>query len=382
MKIAIVILHADPARGGAERYTVDLAHALIKRGHEVTLLASSFADLTRATGPLPREREPDSPSPSMLGEGPHRIQLAATGFTRSQRYKHFLDSLDAHLSASAYDIIHAMLPVRQCDLYHPHAGMAIDALRQKSWMMRMQNRMNRRGTFAQVEWKLLTSPNGPTVLALSEYVQASIKGAYPQLPPDRLETLFNAVDLERFSPHPAAESSGRGLMVAQDFARKGLEVTIRALAHAPNVTLTVIGKEDPTPWRNLARSLAVSDRLTFAGPQTDVRPFYRDADFFVLPTKHDPCSLVVLEALAMGLPVISTKFNGACEIMEQGRHGFIMNDPNNIGQLAEALRELCGPATRTRMSAACLELRPRLSYEHHLDQLLRIYQRARHRRER
>ena len=101
------------------------------------------------------------------------------------------------------------------------------------------------------------------------------------------------------------------------------------------------------------------------------------ADFFVLPTKHDPCSLVVLEALAMGLPVVSTVYNGATEIMTDGVHGYVLPDPSDVDALAGAMRKMLDPDRRAQMSRACLELRPQLSYDTHLDRLLGIYETAR-----
>jgi UDP-glucose:(heptosyl)LPS alpha-1,3-glucosyltransferase len=114
--------------------------------------------------------------------------------------------------------------------------------------------------------------------------------------------------------------------------------------------------------------------VQFTGPAPDPRPFYRAADFFILPTKHDPCSLVVLEALAMGLPVISTRFNGACEVMTDGKHGFVLPDPSEVAALAGAMRKLMDEQTKMRMSEACLELRPKLSYDNHLRALVNIYE--------
>jgi UDP-glucose:(heptosyl)LPS alpha-1,3-glucosyltransferase len=95
MKVALVILHANPARGGAERYTVDLASTLGKRGHDVALISCE--------------------------------SLKPRGFTRTGRYKRFLRAVQAHLKAARYDVVHAMLPIPECDLYHPHAGVAAEA---------------------------------------------------------------------------------------------------------------------------------------------------------------------------------------------------------------------------------------------------------------
>ncbi len=379
VKVALVILHADPARGGAERYTVDLACALAGRGHEVSLLASTFAS------DIPAEQQ---------------VPLAgASGISRLGRYLRFLDSLDAHLTTTRYDVVHAMLPVRRCDVYHPHAGLAVDAVQTghlkhgrgvAAALSRLANRLNRkRQRFARVERELLNGEKPPVVLCLSDYVKGTIVRHFPALPQDRLATLFNAVDLNRFDPacHPEAALAVRSrfnvaadrvvaLMIAQDYRRKGLPEAMQALAglNDPRLVLLVVGKQDPRPYQHLAAKLKVGGRVVFAGPTADPRPFYQAADFFVLPTRHDPCSLVVLEALAMGLPVISTRFNGACEIMTEGRHGFVLSDPRDVGALAQAMGRLLDGDARRSMRQACLDFRPALSYELHVERLLRIYQ--------
>jgi UDP-glucose:(heptosyl)LPS alpha-1,3-glucosyltransferase len=167
-------------------------------------------------------------------------------------------------------------------------------------------------------------------------------------------------------------------MIAQDFARKGLRQAIEAVAmlNDPSIVLVVVGKEEPGEYRILARKLGVDEAVIFAGTTADTYRFYRAADFFVLPTRHDPCSLVVLEALAMGVPVISTIFNGACEIMTEGLHGFVLGDPGDVNALAEAMKKLSSAGFRDGVSRACLELRERLSMEKHLNELESIYRRS------
>jgi UDP-glucose:(heptosyl)LPS alpha-1,3-glucosyltransferase len=350
VNIALVILHADPARGGAERYTVDLAAALARRGHDVSLLASTHAADLALSGVRP-------------------VKIAAYGLGRQMQYGCFLAALNDELEQSHYDVVHAMLPVDRCDVYHPHAGMAAAAAQKWNVAFNPRRRM-----MARTERKLLIGPNAPITIALSEYVKRSILEHYP-IQPDRLATLFNAVDLHRFEPAPRPyHDYVNGLFIGQDFERKGLG---RALAAAsmlkePRLKITIVGKRD-------ARFPVPPDpggQFSFAGEVPDPRPFYADADFFVLPTKHDPCSLVVLEALAMGVPVISTTFNGATEIMTDGVHGYVLKDATDVAGLAEAMRKMLDPERRRAMSAACLALRPRLSYEHHLDELMKIYDRV------
>lgn len=356
MKIALVILHADPARGGAERYTIDLAAALARRDHAVSLLASSFA------API---------------AGVAQTTIDAGGFTRAGRYRGFLQALDAHLSGTPYDVVHAMLPVNRCNVYHPHAGIAVAA--ERKWTIHFNPRRKR---MAGVERALLTGKNPPITIALSEYVKRSIQEHYP-LHDERLATLFNAVNLERFQPDTRPNDDAvNALFIGQDFQRKGLLSTITALAHVrwnpprDRLRLTVIGKEKATGYEAWAQECKVSDLVVFGGTTDDPRSIYAKADFFVLPTKHDPCSLVVLEALAMGLPVISTVFNGATEIMTDGVHGYVLKDPTDVGALADAMRKLLDTERRRAMSEACLALRPKLSYEHHLDELMKIYNRV------
>ncbi len=364
LTIALAILHADPARGGAERYTVDLATALVRRGHEVSLLAASFA------GEWP---------------GVRCVPIGFDGATRTRRYNRFLDGLDEHLDHERYEIVHAMLPVRRCDVYHPHAGMAAAALEKPNALFNP-----RRRAMAAVERKLLTSTTSPIVIALSEYVKRSIRQHYP-LGESRWVTLFNAVDLQRFDPnaHAATRPSMRAalglpkdrataLFIGHDYERKGLAQAIGMMKNLQSgPTLVVVGPDPSREFAGLVAAAGIGDRVQFTGPSSDAVPYYAAADFFVLPTRHDPCSLVVLEALAMGLPVISTKFNGACEIMTNGVHGYVLDQPSDVEALAEAARQLLDPERRRAMSAACLELRPRLSFEHHLDQLMDIYERAR-----
>jgi UDP-glucose:(heptosyl)LPS alpha-1,3-glucosyltransferase len=238
----------------------------------------------------------------------------------------------------------------------------------------------RRWLFARVEQELLSASRPPVVLALSEYVKRGIRKHY-RLPEDRLRVLFNAVDLSRFEPPARAVGTQSShafvtaLIVAQDFERKGLASVLRAMAliRDDRLRLVVVGKPNPARFRRLALRLGVESQVTFAGPVTDVTPYYHSADFFVLPTRHDPCSLVVLEALSTGLPVISTVMNGACEIMTDGEHGFVLDDADNVAQLAGAMTKLMSDAERAAMRQACLALRDKLSYQTHIQSLIEIY---------
>jgi UDP-glucose:(heptosyl)LPS alpha-1,3-glucosyltransferase len=220
-------------------------------------------------------------------------------------------------------------------------------------------------------------------------VKRTVREHYPRLPESKLATLFNGVDVTKFDrgrSHAATPGLRErfeipadaclALMVAQDFQRKGLAEAIRALpSDDPRLELLVVGSGgNQQRYQQQAIEAGVALRVTFAGSRNDPREAYQSADFFVLPTRHDPCSLVVLEALAMGLPVISTVFNGATEIMTDGVHGFVLPDPRDVDALRDRYRRMLDPAKRAAMSRACLALRPQLSQHHHVEKLISIYE--------
>jgi UDP-glucose:(heptosyl)LPS alpha-1,3-glucosyltransferase len=379
MNIALVIFRGDPQRGGAERYTADIAAALAGRGHRVDLISTRFG--------------PEIP-------GVNFVRIAARAPTRAGRYLDFLNNLDAHLAGRKYDLVHSMLPIRRCDLYHPHSGMAKAALQTHLTRAsapgrvigQLANRLNRkRRVFAEVEDKLIHGPDKPIVLCLSDYIKGMILRHYPDIT-DQLVKLFNGTDLKSFDPaaHASAKQTIRrqfgiapdatvALMIAQHFERKGLAEVIAATANTAKQSresapiVLVVGKDDPSRSRQQAQRLGIEDKIIFAGQTTSSADFYAASDFFVLPTRHDSCSLVVLEALAMGLPAISTVFNGACEVMTDGRHGYVLPDPADVDRLTTAMTKLMNPQTRQKMREACVALRPSLSFDAHMDRLEEIY---------
>ena len=102
-------------------------------------------------------------------------------------------------------------------------------------------------------------------------------------------------------------------------------------------------------------------------------PFYAAADAFVLPTFYDPCSLSVAEAAASGLPSVTTRFNGAAELLTDGIDGYVVADPADDAVLAERLRKLMDADTRRHMGEAARELALTRSLDRNCDELVAIY---------
>src|SRR5262249_46218963 len=105
----------------------------------------------------------------------------------------------------------------------------------------------------------------------------------------------------------------------------------------------------------------------------DMRGSYFGADFLVHPTFYDPCSLVVLEALACGLPVITSRYNGASELLAPPREGYVLADPHDHARLAGGLAQLCDPARRSACAQGARRTAAQWTFEHHYRQLLQVF---------
>ena len=117
----------------------------------------------------------------------------------------------------------------------------------------------------------------------------------------------------------------------------------------------------------------MADRVLFVGSVNDPRPYYGAADFLLLPTKRDTCSLVVLEALAMGLPVVTTRQNGASDVVEDGKQGIIVEHGDEAG-LSGALEAMLDAGRLREMSRAALAMRAGLSFERHAERIEEVYE--------
>ena len=137
------------------------------------------------------------------------------------------------------------------------------------------------------------------------------------------------------------------LFVGAGYRRKGLQTAVNAIGYAKDmegnvskIKLLIAGKDDPKPFLRQAGRLGISDRLIFAGHVPEPEALYGAADIFVLPTKYDPFSNSCLEAMATGLPVITTVQNGVAEIIEDGSSGFVLKNPDDAAGLAAILQYL------------------------------------------
>jgi UDP-glucose:(heptosyl)LPS alpha-1,3-glucosyltransferase len=167
-----------------------------------------------------------------------------------------------------------------------------------------------------------------------------------------------------------------GLFVAMNYRLKGLAPLLHALALVPRdraFTLVVVGHPKFLRYQKLAEKLKVEDRVRFLGHRDDPRDCYFAADFLVHPTFYDPCSLVALEALACGLPVVTSKYNGASELLTPPTDGAVIDDPHDAPALAAAMTRFTDRNARAEASAAARQTAAKWTFEHHYRALLDVF---------
>lgn len=368
MKIALVLEKFDPLRGGAEHWTWQFARSLVRRGHEVHVVAFEFHAAVAEDGIVP----------IYLGEMPGSRLDRAT-------------QIAAKLGTLNFDIVHDMGIGWAADIVEPHAGSTKalwehNLMRIPKWRQIRFWREKRYRELEEIERRQLANPD-VTIVAVSRMLAQNFESLH-HLAPERIRVIYNGVDTKRFSPSIRdryREKTRRDLgvsnevlflMLAHNLLLKNADSTIRAAAKltaaGARLRLVIAGGKKPKRFIKIARKLGIARRVTFLG-QVDPLPYYAAADVFVHPTWYDPCSLVTLEASSCGLPVITSRFNGAAELMTDGKEGFLINAPGDISALAEKMGELFESGLRLTMGAAGRAFASQHPFEKQTEQFLQLY---------
>lgn len=157
--------------------------------------------------------------------------------------------------------------------------------------------------------------------------------------------------------------------------RKGFAQAMQALKSAPGVLLAV-SRTDPGEMLRLATAVGVADRIRILPPTDRIEQYYAAADIFVFPTPYDAFGMVITEAMACALPVVTSTAAGAAELIEPGRTGLLVTDPTDVPALAGHLRMLAdNPEARHRMGAAAAHAMRTESWDTVADQTMALYER-------
>ena len=368
-----------PARGGCEHYISDLARRLARDGHAVHLFACRW-DATALPAATVYHQLPSPTGPRFL---------------RSWRFgRSCLEALSQH----PVDVSLGFDKTWGQDILYPQGGVhsasqAHNLLKHPPGLARVGARAARAfdlagRSFARLERRQYLTRPTPIILAISEMTRRHFR-EFLGLPEAAVRVLHAAIDPERFAAddRPARRDRERrawgvapdetvGLFVAMNYRLKGMAQLIRALAHAPTdrrFRVVVVGNPKYRRYEALASRLGVRDRLVFLGFRADPRDAYFAADFLVHPTFYDPCSLVALEGLACGLPVVTSRHNGAAEKLSPPDDGLIVNDPHDARELGAAITDMLDPDRLPARKAAATAAGRRWTFEDHYRQLLAVF---------
>ncbi len=338
MRVALITRRFDPSGGGTERDLMVTAQYLRDAGYQVVI----YADEVRAEA-----------SSWVVRAVPTR----APG--RALRVWRFANAAPARARREGADLVVSFARAIGADVMRSGGGAHISYVRGAArwrgpvaggamWLSAYH-----RAQMA-VERRAFRSPLLKRTVAVSNLVRDDLVREFG-LDPKRVITIYNGVDLERFQPALDGNAraairrrigvTGSGPMVVfagNGFARKGLEFLLRAWPMLErDAWLVVVGEDRAVlKFRRLSHCLGVAGRVVFAGRRRDLSEIFSAAEVFALPSLFEPFGNVVMEAMASGLPPLTSAFAGASELLPEAMERFVVGDPTNPGEIAEKLGEL------------------------------------------
>lgn len=327
-------------RGGIERVVLECASFLQAQGHETHLFASEWDS----------ERLPPAVTTHLVPI-PRRGSLLRT-FLYARRSRRALRALTP--PAHAYAAFGVLSPT---------GGVMWVPSVHKAWLEASRRQRGLRGRIKQslnplhplllaMEYHWFARRKYKRLVALTEQVKADLVRLYG-VPPADIDILPNGYAPEEFNwaraqEHRAQMRASLGysandtvvVFVANELERKGFGPLLRAIAqlNSPHVHLLAVGRLNPQVYAPEIARLGMTGRVQFPGPSGDVALSYAAADVFVLPTQYEAWGLVIVEALACGLPVITSRLAGAARAVREGENGLLLDDPNDVSEIAACLR--------------------------------------------
>jgi UDP-glucose:(heptosyl)LPS alpha-1,3-glucosyltransferase len=368
-KLRIALVRRGYSRsGGAEAYLKRLADGIVKAGHEVHLVA---------TNEWPEDQWPN----------------ASIKRLRATSVIGFAEELEQIRPQLQCDVLFSLERVWSCDVYRAGDGVhrAWLARRRKfevplKQFVRAASRKHR--DLLQLEESLFEKQKAGRVIVASQMVASEIIDLY-RYPADKIDLVRNGVPLDDFRfDAELREKSRVELNLKQDeiallfagsgWERKGLLFAIEAVALCKNrkMRLLVAGRGDARLYKTTRLRFWREDPVQFLGEVANLVPVYAAADIFIMPTIYDPFSNACLEALASGLPVITTRSNGFSEIIDDGVHGSIVDNPANLVGLRDAIHFWSDPTGRDAARSANIERASQFDISNNVEQTLEILTRV------
>ena len=364
MKLAL-ICRPFSFHGGVETSTAGLVNALVKRGgYDLHILT------TAAQFPAPAitvRRLPVLSQPSVLRQ--LSFALAARRAVR----------------AGGFDIVQSHERCLLQDIYRAGEGSHrayLEAMGRGGPQVNPQHRL-----VLYLERRIFTLRSARHIVAISARGKSEIEALYGT-PPDRVSVVYNGVDLERF--HPENRNRWRdetrenlGLpaeawliaFVGSGFERKGLGPLLESVSrlHDRRAHVLVAGKGRTDAYRDMVGRLGLGGAVSFISPRPDVERLYAAADLVALPARYEPFGNVHLEALASGVPVLTTRTAGGAEVVRDGLTGAVVAAAT-AEEIERGLLSIRGGDAR-KMSLAARAAAEPFTYAAQVENLEKIYRR-------
>ncbi|OGW60011.1 MAG: hypothetical protein A2V83_07860 [Nitrospirae bacterium RBG_16_64_22] len=357
--------------GGAERFLDQVASRFAERGGDVHLVCETWRGEDRAGLTV-----------HAVGSVPLGRTLSSVLFVR--RVREALLTIQPDVTVSFDRILDA-------DIYRAGDGC------HRAWLDRrgLRGRLDARFSpfhrwILHLERRLYAGGGARLIAANSTLVSKEISRYYGT-PSGRIVVLPNGVDLDRFHPElrlrwrsGVRRDWGIGddvpvfLFLGSGFERKGLTPLIEALGRSAGregtgrFLLAVAGKGDPGPYRRAAKRLGIDGDIKWLGPVKDPERLLGAADVFVLPTLYDPFSNACLEAMAAGVPVVTTRDNGAAEVVEEAGAGWVIDSAGDVEGLSRSIAASCDPSERENRGRLAREAASRLSLDRFVEGMVRL----------
>lgn len=370
MRVALV-RYKYSSHGGAERYVDLLAEGLASAGSEVRILCADWEGGSGKGVTVEKIPVPRRPSPVRL------LLFASRVRAWSRRNPGWI--------LFSFERIPGAEVFRAGDGIHAEWLLRKRVLRPGSWPLDYLRPLNL--AYLYLERAMFASPELRHVIAISNRGRDEIIRNFG-VAPERITVVHNGVDVARFPPERKAAARERlrtrfgiqegetvFLFVGSGFARKGVG-TIAAAARVlsergrEGFRVLLVGKGDPAAYVRSAGP--ASGRLVFTGPVAGADDLFLGADAFVFPTVYEPFGSACIEAMAAGLPVVTTLASGASEILADGVSGFLLYDPLDGAALADRMEVLLDPDTRRRMGAAARIAAESTRQERNVEQTLAV----------
>jgi len=274
---------------------------------------------------------------------------------RISRERGFANAARSLWHKESFDLVQSHERIPGCDLYRAGDGVHRRWLEQRArvlpgWKAKQLFSDRYHRYVMQSEQQMYAAPELKAVICNAEMVKQEIISEFG-VPAEKIRVIYNAIDSQTFLPPSEAQRSVLRaryqvpteatclIYVGSGFERKGLDAAIKAIANTDRHLLVVGKDKDEKRYRSLCATLGCTNRVHFFGMQTSTLDFYQMADGLLLPTLYDPFPNVILEAMACGLPVITTPTCGGSEFIVQGVNGYVC-DALDVAALQMAVMSL------------------------------------------